>query len=47
MCLKVFLDTTNGDEIWEAVKMGLLDGALTNPLLIAKEGAKFEERIVA
>jgi transaldolase len=44
--MKFFLDTANLDEIREAVGMGLLDGVTTNPSLIAKEGAKFEERIV-
>ncbi len=44
--MKFFLDTANLDEIREAVGMGLLDGVTTNPSLIAKEGAKFDERIV-
>jgi transaldolase len=44
--MKFFLDTANLDEIREAVQMGMLDGVTTNPSLIAKEGAKFEERIV-
>jgi transaldolase len=44
--MKIFLDTANLDEISEAKSMGLLDGVTTNPSLIAKEGAKFEKRIV-
>jgi transaldolase len=45
--VKFSLDTANLDEIREAVQMGMLDGVTTNPSLIAKEGAKFEERIIA
>ena len=44
--MKFFLDTANLDEIREAAGIGLLDGVTTNPSLIAKEGAKFKERIV-
>ncbi len=44
--MKFFLDTANLDEIREAAQMGVLDGITTNPFLIAKEGAKFEKRIV-
>lgn len=44
--MKFFLDTANLDEIREAASMGILDGVTTNPSLIAKEGAKFKERIV-
>jgi transaldolase len=44
--VKFFLDTANLDEIREAASMGILDGVTTNPSLIAKEGAKFKERIV-
>jgi len=44
--MKFFLDTANLDEIREAAAMGVLDGVTTNPTLIAKEGAKFEKRIV-
>jgi transaldolase len=43
--VKFFLDTANLEEIREAVSMGILDGVTTNPSLIAKEGAKFKERI--
>ncbi len=44
--MKFFLDTANLDEIRNAAELGLLDGVTTNPSLIAKEGAKFEKRIV-
>lgn len=44
--MRIFLDTANLEEIREAKGLGLLDGVTTNPSLIAKEGAKFETRIV-
>ena len=44
--MKFFLDTANLDEIRDAASLGLLDGVTTNPPLIAKEGAKFEKRII-
>lgn len=44
--MKFFLDTANLDEIRDAAEMGVLDGVTTNPSLIAKEGAKFERRII-
>jgi transaldolase len=44
--MKFFLDTANLTEIRDAAEMGLLDGVTTNPSLIAKEGEKFEKRIV-
>lgn len=44
--MKFFLDTANLDEIRDAAEMGVLDGVTTNPSLIAKEGAKFEPRII-
>jgi len=43
--VKFFLDTANLDEIRQAASLGVLDGVTTNPSLIAKEGAKFEQRI--
>jgi transaldolase len=39
--MKIFLDTANIDEIKEAVAYGVIDGATTNPSLIAKEGKEF------
>jgi len=44
--VKFFLDTANLDEIREAVSLGVLDGVTTNPTLISKENAKFEQRVV-
>ena len=44
--MKLYVDTANVKEIQEAASMGCLDGVTTNPSLIAKEGAKFEQRIV-
>ena len=43
--MKFFLDTANLDEIRQAASLGVLDGVTTNPSLIAKEGAKFAQRI--
>ena len=43
--MKFFLDTANLEEIRQAASLGVLDGVTTNPSLIAKEGAKFEQRI--
>jgi transaldolase len=45
--MKFFIDTANLNEIEQANSLGVLDGVTTNPSLIAKEGAKLEERIVA
>lgn len=39
--MKFFLDTANLEEISQAVDMGLIDGATTNPTLIAREGKEF------
>jgi len=44
--VKFFLDTANLEEIREAVSLGMLDGVTTNPSLVAKEGARFEERVI-
>jgi transaldolase len=44
--VKFFLDTANLNEIREAVELGVLDGVTTNPTLISKENAKFEQRVV-
>lgn len=43
--MKLFLDTANLDEIREAAKLGVVSGITTNPSLLAKEGADFEETI--
>lgn len=40
--MKIFIDSANLDEIKEAVSWGIIDGATTNPSLMAKEsGQKF------
>ncbi|MEO0232077.1 MAG: fructose-6-phosphate aldolase [candidate division WOR-3 bacterium] len=35
--MKIFVDTANIDEIKELVKLGIIDGATTNPTLLSKE----------
>jgi len=39
--MKIFLDTANIEEIKKAVEYGVIDGATTNPSLIAKENKGF------
>lgn len=39
--MKIFLDTANIEQIKEAVAYGVIDGATTNPSLIAKENKGF------
>lgn len=43
--MKIFLDTSNIDEIKTALSWGILDGITTNPSLAAKEGKEFEPMI--
>lgn len=43
--MKIFLDTANLGELREATEMGLLDGATTNPSLVAKEKRPFRELV--
>lgn len=43
--MKFFLDTANVKQIKEAASWGVLDGVTTNPTLVAKENAKFEDLI--
>lgn len=38
--MKIFLDTSNVEEIREGVELGLVDGVTTNPTLAAKEAGK-------
>jgi transaldolase len=45
--MKFFLDTANLNHIKKAHEMGILDGITTNPSLMAKEGIKGEENIMA
>ena len=41
--MKIFLDTSDVDEIRNAIPLGLVDGVTTNPSLIAKSGRSREE----
>ncbi len=43
--MKFFVDTANLDQIKEAKQLGILDGATTNPSLMAKEGIKGKSNI--
>ena len=45
--MKFFIDTANLREIQEAVELGVLDGVTTNPSLMAKEGIKGMDNIMA
>ncbi|MDK2946502.1 fructose-6-phosphate aldolase [Geotoga petraea] len=44
--MKIFLDTANIEEIKKGVDWGIVDGVTTNPTLVSKENAVFEDRIV-
>ena len=43
--MKIFLDTGSVNELKEAAAMGLLDGATTNPSLVAKEKRSFRDLV--
>ncbi|GAA3996718.1 fructose-6-phosphate aldolase [Hymenobacter fastidiosus] len=45
--MKFFIDTANLQDIQEAVDLGVLDGVTTNPSLMAKEGIKGLDNIMA
>lgn len=45
--MKFFIDTANLNEIQEAYDLGVLDGVTTNPSLMAKEGIKGDENVIA
>lgn len=45
--MKFFIDTANLNEIREAYDLGVLDGVTTNPSLMAKEGIKGNNNILA
>lgn len=45
--MKFFIDTANLSEIKEAYDLGILDGVTTNPSLMAKEGIRGHENIIA
>ena len=44
--MRFFIDTANLQQIREAQDLGVLDGATTNPSLMAKEGIKGKENIL-
>ena len=43
--MKIFIDTADLKEIKEIASWGILDGATTNPTLVAKSGRSFDEVI--
>lgn len=45
--MKFFVDTANLDQIQEAHDLGILDGVTTNPSLMAKEGIKGQDAVIA
>lgn len=45
--MKFFIDTANLEQIKKAQDMGILDGVTTNPSLMAKEGIKGKDAIMA
>ena len=45
--MKFFIDTANLEQIKEAKELGILDGVTTNPSLMAKEGIKGKENVMA
>jgi transaldolase len=45
--MKFFIDTANLEQIKEANDLGVLDGVTTNPSLMAKEGIKGEDNVIA
>lgn len=45
--MKLFLDTANVAHVAEVVSWGVLDGVTTNPTLVSKEGADFQETVLA
>ena len=45
--MKFFIDTANLAQIKEANELGILDGVTTNPSLMAKEGIKGSDAVMA
>ena len=43
--MKFFLDTANTDDIRKYAELGLVDGVMTNPTIVAREGRDFESVI--
>lgn len=44
--MKLFIDSANISEIKEAASWGIIDGATTNPTLIAKQGCDFKQTVI-
>lgn len=44
--MKLFIDSANLNEIKKAASWGVIDGATTNPSLIAKEGRDFKKTVI-
>lgn len=44
--MKLFIDSANLDEIKKAVSWGIVDGATTNPTLIARDGGDFRKTVI-
>ncbi|MGD6852465.1 MAG: fructose-6-phosphate aldolase [Candidatus Bathyarchaeia archaeon] len=45
--MEFFLDTANVEQIKKAAALGVVDGVTTNPTLIAREGGKSQQEIIA
>lgn len=45
--MKFFIDTANLDQIAQAQSLGVLDGVTTNPSLMAREGIRGTDRVLA
>ena len=43
--MKIFMDTANIDEIKEAVSLGIIEGATTNPTLMSKEEGTYPDKL--
>jgi transaldolase len=44
--MQLFIDSANLEEVKIAAGWGIIDGATTNPSLIAKEGKDFKKTIL-
>lgn len=44
--MKLFIDSANLNEIKKAASWGVVDGATTNPTLVAKEGRDFKQTVI-
>ena len=45
--MEFFLDCANIEQIKKAAALGVVDGVTTNPTLIAREGGKSQQEIIA